>query len=120
MRGRTYQSVMTIMELNLFDQGNSQVNWNIVEAEQKFPELLRAVTEEPQCICNQGKRIAVLVNAEVYREFLEWRRHKQTTSLADAFTNLRALCAEEDYSLELPARQNRPNLFVHDLGEIPL
>ncbi len=108
------------MELNLFAQGKSQVNWNIAEAEQKFSELLRAAKEDPQCICNEGRRIAVLVDAETFQEFLEWRRQRQTTSLADAFTNLRALCAEEDYSLELPARQNRPNLFVHDLGEIPL
>ncbi len=32
-------------------------------------------------------------------------------SLTDAFTQLRQLCAEENYTFETPLRQNRPNPF---------
>jgi hypothetical protein len=31
--------------------------------------------------------------------------------VADAFAQLRRLCAEENYSLEIPPRQDRPNPF---------
>ena len=96
------------------------MKWTIAEAAQQFPDLLQAAMEEPQSIYNQQQQVAVVVEVELFQEFLHWRQQQQLTSLADTFTNLRHLCAEEDYSLELPARQNRPNLFVHDLGEIPL
>jgi hypothetical protein len=32
-------------------------------------------------------------------------------SLTDALTQLRHLCAEENYTFETPSRQNRPNTF---------
>ena len=36
---------------------------------------------------------------------------KQTKTLADAFNELQQICIEEDYSLEIPSRQDRPNFF---------
>lgn len=33
----------------------------------------------------------------------------QPLSLTDALTQLRHLCAEKNYTLEIPPRQNRPN-----------
>ncbi|MTJ49920.1 UPF0175 family protein [Dolichospermum sp. UHCC 0259] len=36
---------------------------------------------------------------------------KQTTMLTDNVKELQQLCIEEDYSLENPSRQDRPNLF---------
>jgi hypothetical protein len=33
----------------------------------------------------------------------------QPQSLTDALTQLHHLCAEENYTLEIPPRQNRPN-----------
>lgn len=33
-------------------------------------------------------------------------------SIADDFAELRGLCEREDYSLEVPPRQNRPNPFT--------
>jgi hypothetical protein len=35
----------------------------------------------------------------------------QPPSLTDALTQLRHLCAEENYTLEIPPRQDRPNAF---------
>jgi hypothetical protein len=39
----------------------------------------------------------------------------QPLSLTDAFTQLRQLCAEENYTFEAPSRQNRPNPFDESL-----
>lgn len=36
---------------------------------------------------------------------------KQTKTLADVFNELQQICIEEDYSLEIPSRQDRPNFF---------
>jgi len=36
---------------------------------------------------------------------------KQTKTLADAFNELQQICIEEDYSLEISSRQDRPNFF---------
>jgi hypothetical protein len=36
-------------------------------------------------------------------------------SLTDALTQLRHLCAEENYTFEAPSRQNRPNPFDESL-----
>ena len=36
---------------------------------------------------------------------------KQTKTLADAFNELQQICIEEDYFLEIPSRQDRPNFF---------
>ena len=36
---------------------------------------------------------------------------KHTKTLADAFNELQQICIEEDYSLEIPSRQDRPNFF---------
>jgi hypothetical protein len=39
----------------------------------------------------------------------------QQPSLSEAFTQLRQLCAEENYTFETPSRQNRPNPFDENL-----
>jgi hypothetical protein len=36
---------------------------------------------------------------------------KHTKTLADAFNELQQICIEEDYSLEISSRQDRPNFF---------
>ena len=39
-------------------------------------------------------------------------QNKQTKTLADAFNELQQICIEEDYSLEISSRQDRPNLIL--------
>jgi hypothetical protein len=48
--------------------------------------------------------------------FLKHRKDRGTsitaeTSLADTFARLRRLCTEENYTLDIPTRQDRPNPF---------
>jgi hypothetical protein len=55
--------------------------------------------------------------------FLKQRKTKEAStqaaplppSLKEAFTQLRQLCVEENYTFETPLRQNRPNPFDENL-----
>ncbi|GAA6616019.1 type II toxin-antitoxin system Phd/YefM family antitoxin [Scytonema sp. NUACC26] len=86
--------------------------WKLEEAKQKFSELIDAVVEEPQLIYDRNQLVAAVVKADVFQEFLLWQQQRQKPSLADAFTELRGICAEENYHLEVPPRHDRSNPFV--------
>ncbi|MDZ8261753.1 type II toxin-antitoxin system prevent-host-death family antitoxin [Nostoc sp. ChiQUE01b] len=93
------------------------MNWRIAEAKQRFSELINAVTKEPQRIYNQNQLVAVVVKAEMFEEFLVWRKQHEKMSLADAFKELRQIAAEEDYILEVPSRQDRPSPFADAIDD---
>jgi antitoxin (DNA-binding transcriptional repressor) of toxin-antitoxin stability system len=94
------------------------MDWKIAEAKQRFSELVKAAESEPQRIYNRDKLVAAMVPAESLEEYLDWRRRKEQRTLAEAFEELRRICEEEDYTLEIPPRQDRPNPFPDALDEI--
>lgn len=94
------------------------MNWNIAEAKQKFSELVRAAEDEPQWIYNRDKLVAAMVPAEDLQAFLTWRTEKELPSLGSAFAELRRICEEEEYTLDIPPRQRRPNPFADALDEL--
>lgn len=96
------------------------MNWKIEQAQQKFSELIDAAVEEPQLIYSQDKLVAAVVEAEIFQEFLAWQQQYRQPSLADAFAQLRQLCAEEDYTFDVSSRADRLNPFVDSLGDISL
>ncbi len=75
------------------------MNWKIEQAQQKFPELISAAAIKPQLIYNQDQLVAAVVEAKTFQEFLDWQQQYRQDSLADAFAQLRQLCAEENYTL---------------------
>ncbi|MEA5516996.1 type II toxin-antitoxin system Phd/YefM family antitoxin [Nodularia sp. UHCC 0506] len=94
------------------------MNWRIAEAKQKFSELINAALKEPQRIYNRTQLVAVVVEAELFEEFLSWHQQREERSLADAFGELRQMAAEENYILETPSRQNRSNPFADRLNDL--
>ena len=42
------------------------------------------------------------------------RENTPEPSLAEVFAELRQICSEERYELEIPPREDRPNPFVDD------
>ena len=86
--------------------------WTIEEAQQKLNELIDAASLEPQMIYNQEQPIAAIVEAQLFQEFLNWRNLQTKSSIADAFAQLREICSEENYTLEIPERQDRSNPFI--------
>jgi hypothetical protein len=89
------------------------MNWKLDEAQQKLPLVIDAIASEPQLIFKQDKLVAALVEPKLFQEFLAWHQQRKTSSLADAFTELRQICAEKNYILDTPARQReRHNPFA--------
>lgn len=76
------------------------MNWKIKEAEEKFSELMSAAVAEPQLIYNHDK----LVEAELFQDFLAWQQQQRQPFLADTFSQLRQICVEENYTIEIPTR----------------
>ena len=85
------------------------MKWSIVKARQRFAQLIDAAASEPQPIYRRDKLVAAVVDAETYRQYQAWLAAGKQQSIGTAFKELRQLCQEEDYQLELPARQDRPN-----------
>jgi hypothetical protein len=63
--------------------------------------------------------VAAVVKAEVFQEFLVWQQ-RQKPSLANSFTELREICAEENYQLEIPPRRDRLNPFAENPHDFSL
>ncbi len=103
------------MHIIVCEPKQNPMNWKIEEAQQKFSEVIDAAVAEPQLIYNQDKVVAAVVEIEIFQEFLAWQQQQYQPSLADAFTQLRQLCAEENYTIEIPDRQDRFNPFVDSL-----
>ncbi|HEX2224603.1 MAG TPA: prevent-host-death protein [Thermoanaerobaculia bacterium] len=94
------------------------MNWRIAEAKQRFSELVQKAQVEPQWIYNRDKLVAAMVPAETLKEYLSWRQQREERTLGEAFEELRRICEEEDYTLEIPPRQDRPNPFSDALDEL--
>lgn len=87
------------------------MNWKIGQAKQRFSEVVREASEEPQRIFKRDRLVAAVVDAEELEEFLEWKRGREGRSLADAFEELRRLRGDEA-PFETPSRSDRPNRFA--------
>jgi PHD/YefM family antitoxin component YafN of YafNO toxin-antitoxin module len=96
------------------------IRWNIAAAKSRLSELLRAATQEPQFIMNRDRVVAAVVSAAAFEAYEEWRAEEQRQTLANAFAELRTLCAEERYELVTGKRQDRSNPFVDALADSPV
>ena len=89
--------------------------WNSASAKQQFSEVVRLTAEEPQAIYNRDKPVAVLVSAEDFEEFKQWKAQQAKPSLLELFANMRAALVEEGFDgLDLPPRTTRYNPMVDD------
>jgi hypothetical protein len=91
------------------------MNWKLDEAQQKLSLVIDAIASEPQLIFKQDELVAAVVEPKLFQEFLVWYQQRKSPSLSDAFTELRQICAEEDYILDTPTRQGeRHNPFAEE------
>ena len=91
------------------------MTWNIASGKQQFSEVVRLTAEEPQAIYNRDKPVAVLVSAEDFEEFKQWKAQQAKPSLLELFANMRAALVEEGFDgLDLPPRTTRYNPMVDD------
>lgn len=95
-------------------------SWKIDQAQEQFSEVVQAASCEPQLIYNRDQLVAAVIEGKLFQEFLMWQKHKKQGTIADAFTNLRQIMSEENYSLEIPIRQDRANPFIDELSDVSL
>ena len=94
---------------------NDFKGWGIARARSRFSELLESAAREPQYLYNRGRRVGVVVSPEDYERFRRLEAAHQR-SLYDAFAELRDLCREQGYELDVEPRRDRPNPFA-ETGE---
>lgn len=81
--------------------------WTVARARQHLPQLLSLAAREPQPVYRRDKLVATVVSPEVGQQLLD-EQAGRAGSLADNLAELRTLCSEESYQLEVPPRVNRP------------
>ena len=96
------------------------MKWRITEAKRHFSQLVKEAEETPQIILNRERVVAAVVDPETFRAFETWRSQLEQKTIADAFEDLRRICAEESYTLEPAVRADRPNVFVDALADSPV
>jgi prevent-host-death family protein len=89
------------------------MSWNVGEAKQQFSEVLRRSQDEPQLVYSRKRLVAVIVSPDRFAEFERWRQARQR-SLAQSFEEIREICAEDGWALEVPAREDRPSWISDD------
>lgn len=88
--------------------------WGIGEAKQRFSEVVRRSGTEPQKIYNRDRLVAAVVSPDLLDTVQNLRREQSTRSLAEVFSEIREICTEENYQLEIGRRQDRRNRFAED------
>jgi hypothetical protein len=83
-----------------------KLRWTIASARQNLPELVSLAAREPQDIYRRDRLVARVVSVD------ESSPPPARPSLGEAFAELRQICAEENYTLEVPERSNRRNAFT--------
>jgi antitoxin (DNA-binding transcriptional repressor) of toxin-antitoxin stability system len=93
------------------------MSWRIAEAKQRFSEVLRRASEEPQLILNRDRLVGAVVGPDDAHALLALR-NRSSSSLADALEEGQRIFREQGYTLDIPARVDRPNpiLRVADAG----
>lgn len=81
--------------------------WLTGEAKQRLSEVLRRSRREPQQIYSRDRLVAAVISADDYEEFTSWREARGRRSLADAFDEVREICARYDYQLDTGERRDR-------------
>jgi len=77
--------------------------WTIASARQQLPELVSRAAHAPQPVYRRNQLVAAVVSPELAAAAEGLRRPQ----LADKLAELRQLCADEDYALTTPPRQDR-------------
>jgi prevent-host-death family protein len=88
------------------------MRWKIGQAKQRFSEVVRRASAEPQLICNRDRIVAAVVDARSFERLRTLRDEEGRRSLAQAFAEFRAVAKRERYRLALPPRRNRRNAFA--------
>ena len=80
--------------------------WTIASARAGLTKLVASAAREPQPVYRRDKLVAAVVGPDLAKAITQSGRGERPT-LAEAFAELRELCAAEDYTLVAPRRRDR-------------
>ncbi len=92
------------------------MDWTVAEARRSFSELLKQAKTAPQLVFRRHEHVAAVVDPDTFQEFLDWLHRRNSRSVEDAFSELRAIC---EGGMVFPERSDRPNAFAEMLDELP-
>jgi hypothetical protein len=110
------------MDINSYDVDikEAPMKWNVAQAKQHLPEVLRAAEQEPQQIFNRRRFVAAVVDGPTFDEFEQWRKRQAQPTLGERFAELRRICAEENWQMPTVERSDRPNAWAEELADVSL
>jgi len=83
------------------------MEWRVGQAKQRLSELLRESAAEPQLVYSRDRLVAVVISADLFQEFEQWREARQRLTLAESMDVVREICREEEYALDTGDRVDR-------------
>ena len=90
------------------------MSWLVSEAKQRLSEVLRRSEKEPQRIFSRNRFVAAVVSADLFEEFERWRAERLRGTLGRRFDEVREICAEESYSLDVGGRRDRESWITDE------
>ncbi len=81
--------------------------WRVNEAKQRFSEIIRRSEAEPQKIYNRERLVAAVVSPTALEMLDHLREQRSRCTLAEIFSEIREICEEDGYELEIAERSNR-------------
>ena len=103
MIGTTCPSTISIMD-----------GWRVSEAKQRFSEVVRRSGTEPQKIYSRNRLVAAVVSPDTLETMERLREQQAVYTLAEVFSEIRGICEEDGYALEIPRRDDRAGWPVDD------
>jgi Protein of unknown function (DUF2281) len=113
---KLWQEVLDFILFLLQKQAKSKVIENEISSENidNTPEFNRI--DKPQLIFDRDRVVVAFVDIKTFQNYLEWRQqHQPSSELAERLAELQQICIEEDYTLEVPPRIDRPNAVLEIL-----
>ena len=81
--------------------------WRVNEAKQRFSEIIRRSEAEPQKIYNRERLVAAVVSPTALEMLDHLREQRSKCTLAEIFSEIREICEEDGYELEIAERSDR-------------
>ena len=85
------------------------MDWKLAEAKQRFSEVVRLASKEPQVIFNRDRPVAAVIPADALDDYLVWRADRKGSPLRAPLQELVEICREEAWEYQAPPRVDRPN-----------
>ena len=89
-------------------------DWKVGEAKQRFSEVLRRSADQPQRIYRRETLVGAVIGAELFEELARCLRERQRQSLGDRIDEVREICAQEGYALDVGTRLDRESWITDE------